>query len=258
MKITNRLKKTMVFSTLPILVAAGFSANAAEPPQTPVMETYTCNFNAGKGMKDLLAARDYYVRQADKAGIKLGASYLLSLFKGNLPFEMVWMTPHSSLAAFAAATEAETASADMADVGARFDAVVDCSAGLNNLTTVFQRDGYTPDGKPGFVSAFACSSNSGFGPEDWQDLRSHIADVLGSLGGNAPNAMFMMNPITQGPTSADAILLAANDSVSSWAQFTSAVRASPGGPSLGRHFRAVADCDLALWYSQRVIAPAAE
>jgi len=257
-KITNRLKQKMVFSVLPLLVAVSFGVSAAEPPPAPVMEAYTCNFNAGKGMKDLLAARDYYVKQADKAGIKLGASYLLSLFKGNLPFELVWMTPHSSLAAFAAATEAEAASADMAEVEARFDAVVDCSANLNNLTTVFQRDGYTPDGKPGFVSAYACSTNAGFGPEDWQDLRGHIADVLGSLGSSAPNAMFMMNPITQGPTSADAVLMAASNSVSSWANLTSAVRSSPGGPSLGRHFQAMADCDLALWYSQRVIAPAAE
>lgn len=242
---------------LPVLATVSFDVSAAEPPLAPVMETYTCSYNAGKSEKDLMAARDYYVKQADKAGIELGASYLLSLFKGNLPFDQVWMTPHSSLVAFAAATDAEAASADMAGVEARFDDVVECTANLNNLMTVFQREGYAPDGSPGLVSGLACMARPGVGPEQLQDLRTHIADVVGSLGGDAPNAIFMMTPITQGPTSADMVLLAAFDGVSPWAGFVSAVRSSPGGQMLMRHFQAVAECDQALWSSQRVIAPPA-
>ena len=258
MKQKNQLKRLAGLLTLPVLVTVSFGANAAEPPPAPVMEAYTCSYNTGKSEKDLLAARDYYVKQADKAGIKLGASYLLSLFKGSLPFDQVWMTPHSSLAAFAAATDAEAASADMAGVEARFDDVVDCTANLNNLMTVFQRQGYTPDGSPGFVSASACTARPGVGPEQLQDLRTHIADVVGSLGADAPNAIFIMTPITQGPTSADMVLMAAFDGVSPWADFITAIRSSADGPMLMRHFQAVAECDQALWNSQRVIAPAAE
>jgi hypothetical protein len=255
-KITKRLKQVLVLMTLPILATVSTGINAAEPPPAPVMEAYTCNLNPGKDMDDLMAARDYYVKQADKAGIKLGASYLFSLFKGNLPFDLVWMTPHDSLAAFAAATEAEAASADMAGITARFDAVVDCTPNLNNLTPVFQKEGSAPDGEPAFISASACSINPGIGPVEVQDLRNHIADVVGSLGDAAPNLMFTLTPITSSPTGPEEILFAVHDSVSSWANFTTAVRSSPAGPSLGRHFQAVLDCDLALWNTQRVITPA--
>lgn len=255
MKITKLLKRLLILATLPILTAVSIGANAAEAPPAPVMEAYTCNFNSGKDMDDLMAARDNFVKQADKAGIKLGASYLFSLFKGNLPFELVWMNPHDSLAAFAAATEEQAASSAMVDALARFETVVDCTANLNNITPVFQREGNEPDGEPGFVSAYACSTQPGVGPVEVQDLRNHISDVMGTLGDNAPGFMFTMNPITSGPTAADVILFAVNDSVSSWVNFTTAVRSSPAGPSLGRHFQAVADCDLALWNTQRVIAP---
>lgn len=255
MKITKQLKRILVLATLPILTAISFGASAAEAPPAPVMEAYTCNFNAGKDMDDLMAARDNFVKQTDKAGIKLGASYLFSLFKGNLPFDLVWMTPHDSLAAFAAATEEQAASSAVVDALARFDTVVDCTANLNSVTPIFQREGNEPDGEPGFVSAYACSTNPGVGPVAVQDLRNHIAGVVGGLGDAAPNFMFTMSPITSGPTAADVILFAVTDSVSSWAKFTTAVRSSPGGPNLGRHFQAVANCDLALWNTQRVIAP---
>lgn len=256
MKITKHLKQLRLFVTLPILATVSFGVNAAEAPPAPVMEAYTCNFNDGKDMEDLMAARDYYVKQADKAGIKLGASYLLSLFKGSLPFDLVWMTPHDSLAAFAAATEAEAGSDDMAGVPARFDLVVDCTPNLNALTPVFEREGSAPDGEPSLVSAFACNTNHGVGPVDVQDLRNHIADVVGGLGDKAPSLMFTLSPITQGPTSADVIMFTVNDSLSAWADFTTAVRSSPGGPVLGRHFASVVDCNLALWNAQQVIAPA--
>ena len=255
MKITKQLKRLSVLATLPILTAVSIGANAAEVPPAPVMEAYTCNFNPGKDMDDLMAARDNFVKQTDKAGIKLGGSYLFSLFKGNLPFELVWMNPHDSLAAFAAATEEQAASSAVVDALARFETVVDCTANLNNVTPVFNRDDAAPDGEPGFVSAYACNTHPGIGPVEVQDLRNHIAREMGGLGDNAPEFMFTMNPITSGPTSADVILFAVNDSVSSWVNFTTAIQSSPGGPNLGRHFQAVAECELALWNTQRVIAP---
>jgi hypothetical protein len=255
-KKTKQLKQILVLMTLPILATVSTGINAAEAPPAPVMEAYTCSFNPGKDMDDLMAARDYYVKQADKGGVTLGATYLLSLFKGSLPFDLVWMTPHDSLAAFAATTEAHAASPAVAGVQARFDAVVDCTPNLNSLTPVFQKEGNAPDGEPAFIAAYACTTHDGIGPVEVQDLRGHIAGTVGSLGDAAPNLMFTLEPITAGPTDLDVILFAVNDSVSAWANFTTAVRSSPGGPNLGRHFAAVADCDLALWNAQRVIAPA--
>lgn len=70
-KLAKHLKQILIFLTLPVVAIVSLGAAAAEPPAAPVMEAYTCSYNAGKVMKDLLAARDYCVKQAEKAGIKL-------------------------------------------------------------------------------------------------------------------------------------------------------------------------------------------
>jgi hypothetical protein len=258
MKTTKQMKRKLAIAVLPILAAVSFSAFAAEAPASPpVMETYTCSYNAGKDMDDLMSARDYYVKQAAKAGIELPASYVWSLSKGDLPFDLVWLTPHANMVAFAEASDAEAASSDMSGIGARFDAVVNCTAGLGALTPVF---GTPPSpegaGQAALVSGSACSIKHGMGAAEVQDLRDHIAGVVGSLGDNAPNFMFTLSPVTSGPNSPDILLFTVNESLTSYAKFREDIRTSEGGAMLGRHFNTVLDCSLALWNSQRVIAPA--
>ena len=57
------------------------NADSHAPPPPGVMETYACMFNPGKDMDDLMAARDYYVKQAEKAGIKLGDEFVWTPIK---------------------------------------------------------------------------------------------------------------------------------------------------------------------------------
>ena len=254
MKITKQLKHILVLIALPILALFSTGINAAEQPPAPVMESFACSYNPGKDMDDLLAARDYLVKQADKAGISLRATYVWSLFKGNAPIDFVWLTPHDSLAAFAAAVEASAASSDMSGVGARFDAVATCESNLANLDAVYQGEGPGNNGAPAFVSAFSCDARPGVGPAQMQDLRNHIADVVGTLGDDAPRFMFTSTPITSGANSPDVRLFAVNDSISDWANFNAAVGNSEGGPQLLRHFGMVLDCGQALFTSQQVIS----
>ena len=258
MDATKRITRILGPLTLPVLAAVGFGASAAEAPPPPtVMEAYTCSYNAGKDEDDLMSARDYYVRQAEKAGIKLPASFLWTLNRGDVPFDIVWLTPHADMVAFAEASDAESASSDMANVDARFNTVVDCTASLGAIAPVFQRAAPDPDraGEPAFVGGSACNFRPGMGPDSFRDLRNHLNGVLSTMGDDAPNFAFTVTPITDSPTSPDLFLFSVNDSLTAWAKFYAGVRANEGGPMLGRHFNSVLDCNLALWDSQRVIAP---
>jgi hypothetical protein len=257
-KITKQLKQILVIMTLPILATVSAGVNAAEPPPTPVMESFACSYNPGKDMDDLLAARDYLVKQAAKAGIALRATYVWSLFKGNAPIDFVWLTPHDSLAAYAAGVEANAGNSDMAGVGARFDAVADCATNLANLNAVYQGEGPTDTAAPAFVSAFSCNAKPGVGPAQMADLRNHIGAVVGTLGDDAPRFMFTSTPITNGANSPDVRLFAVNDSISDWASFNAAVGNSAGGPQLLRHFGMVLDCGQALFTSQQVVSAPAD
>lgn len=252
-KITKQLKHILVLVTLPVLALVSTSSNAAEPPPAPVMESFACSYNPGKDMDDLLAARDYFVKQADKAGVPLRNSYVWSLFKGSAGIDFVWLTPHDSLAAYAAGVEANAAN-PLPGVDARFDAVATCETNLANLAPVYQGEGPTSDGAPAFVSAFSCNAKPGVGPNQMQDLRNHIAGVVGTLGDDAPRFMFSSTPITSGANSPDVRLFAVNDSISDWVKFTTAVGNSEGGPQLLRHFQMVLECGQALFTSQQVVS----
>ena len=46
------------------LAFLGSTTQAAEAPPPVVLETFACNYHDGKDMDDLLAARDYMVKQA--------------------------------------------------------------------------------------------------------------------------------------------------------------------------------------------------
>ena len=47
------------------VVSIGVNAEEAQPPG--VIETWTCSYNPGKDIDDVLAARDYYVKQAARS-----------------------------------------------------------------------------------------------------------------------------------------------------------------------------------------------
>lgn len=140
MKLTSLRTRIGILMQIALLtLAGGFAVNshAAEAQPPGLVEVWTCSYNAGKDINDLMAARDYYVKQAAKAGLSLGPVYLWSLIKGDVDFDIIWLEPHESPMAYAAAMDAETAAEEMADVQARFDAVGTCRALTGQLHNAF-------------------------------------------------------------------------------------------------------------------------
>jgi hypothetical protein len=235
------------------LAMFAMSANAEEAPSWGAMETFACNYNDGKDRDDLLAARDYYVKQAAKAGVKLAPSYLWSAFKGNTP-DIVWLTPHvGGLTAFAKQAADENVP-ELSGVSARFDAVGECTAGLSAVRTLFQ--GSTPlneDSPTTFVNTNRCSFQAGHGPSSLPGLRAHINDALGRASEFNAFVAYIGFPTTRSQGDPDLYIFGVNNDIQEWAAGQQAFVTSPDLQALGRHFDTVLECDSALWIGEQVI-----
>jgi hypothetical protein len=253
-------KRIVLLGMSSLLMCTGMFANADShaPPPPGLMETYGCMFKQGKDMDDLMAARDYYVKQADKAGIKLNDEFVWTQIKGSAPVDFIWLAPHQSLAAFAAATDAAAASDEMASAEARFNEVVSCQAQIGAARIIYQPDPMPERVDPALVSTSACNYKHGRSSEDMPDLVGHIRGVMGEMGDAAPNFAFGVAPITGGPDSADVYLAAAFSNATHWANWVQGLGSSESGARLGRHFDTMLDCSRAMWSSTRVVEGAEE
>ncbi len=229
---------------------------AAEPPPPPaIVESWTCSYKAGQGLDDLLGARDYLQRQADKSDVQLGPSFLWSLVKGDVPIDTVWLSPYENLSAWAAAEDASAANEDMAGVGARFGEVSDCTARLGTIRQVYAREGAADDDDQAMISTLGCSLRQGVNDAALNDLYNHVNGVFGGLGDAAPNASYAISPITGGPTTPDLVLFSVFNNATGYANFINALFGNQANSSLGRHLNAVADCNPALWSGMQVTGP---
>lgn len=236
------------------LTFSGTTIQAAEAPQSVVLESFACNYHDGKDMDDLLAARDYMVKQADKAGVSLAPGYVWSSFKGGPGLDHIWFSVHQSLAEFAAESEAFGSVPELAGVNARFDAVASCESNLAMARPIFQgSQAPGPSAEPAFISSNACMFRPGVDASALPDLESHINDVLGGMSEYNSTTLFSAMPMTQGPNSADIYLFGINGSQSAWAAGVTAFRSTPASQALGRHFASLLNCSSSLWFSQQVV-----
>ncbi len=247
------------FSFLCVLMLAGLPslsyADNHAPAPPAALETWACTYNPGQDMDDLMSARDYYVKQAAKAGVTLSPAFIWLPFKGGVPMDFLWMSPHDSVGAFAAFSDTFAATPDLSGVQARFDNVASCQPGLNVIMPVHQREGADAEDNDdtAHITSFACDFKHGRGGADLIDLRNHIAGVMGGMGDNSPNSTFMVQPITGGANVRDMYLFSVYNNVSAWSSFTGAMLPSEAGQSLIRHFNVVVDCDQSLWSGMQVI-----
>lgn len=239
---------------LPLLIMTSFAAHSAEMPPAPgVLDSYQCVFKPGKDMQDLMAARDFYVKQAAKADYTTPPAYIWQLAKGDAPVDIVWFDLHANLAAFAASADAAAESAEMTTANERFESVITCQSGIGTVQTIQQRS-EVGDGTA-FISSSACMLNHGQSQQDVSDLVMHIAGVAEQMGDKAPNASYLGTPITSGPNTPDFYVFSANESVTAWSEFVTELRTTPAGQMLGRHFNKVFDCSSSMWTGQWAINP---
>lgn len=230
-------------------------ASAADAPM--VREVFLCDFNDGKDMGDLMSARDFYLKQMEKAGLEVNAAYVWTPYKAGTGFDFVWANNNDSLMAFARGSDAFNASAEGQAAMDRFESVATCSSHLSNRQQTFQAEGELNPGPNGAViNAFACNYRRGHGPDDLGDLVGHVSEVVGSLDLTDGAVGYVSVPgVGAGPDAPDVLFYGVNGSLENWAARSMAFQASPDSASLIRHLNTITDCNAALFYGQRVVPP---
>ncbi len=232
-------------------------AEEAQPPA--VMEVWTCNYQPGKDLDDVMGARDHYVRQAERAGLTLGPNFVWLPIKTAAPYDLLWFAAHPNLTALATQMDTFAATSEMDSIGPRFDAAIDCSAGLATITPIHTREAPEDDDDSAVIASFACNFKHGRGPGDLPDLHNHIRGTMNALGNDVtPNAMYSMGPITSGPNTADQYFFSVYNNASAWAKWVNTLLPSDAGQSVVRHFGMLFDCDQSIWSGQQVISGPAQ
>lgn len=215
---------------------------------------FACNFHGGKGMDDLMSARDFYLQQSKKAKLETPNAFVWTPFKGSFTHDFLWLTDHADLKAFASYTDARDAVSEMAAVRVRFESVANCSSGITMRRRIYD-GGETPvTTPPAFVAASACNLNAGVRIADLDDLWEHINDVLNELGKHKAFHLYVSTPFTTSPSSPDVFIHRVNNSASVWADRVEALSNSESGQELERHANSVLSCDTSLWYAHWVVS----
>ncbi len=240
-----------------VLTVGVFSPNVFAADAPIVREIFTCNFNDGKDMDDLMSVRDFYLKQMEKAGQEAAMAYVWTPYKAPVDFDFLWANNQGSLLDYAKTADAFNESAEGQATTERFDTVATCTSSLAMRRQNFQADGELSTGSSGAVlNAFACDYRRGHGPEDLDDLVGHLSGVINSLDLNDGASGYVSVPtVGAGPNTADVYFYGVNGSMESWARRNMAFQAAPEYPSLMRHLQTVVDCNNALFFGQRVVPP---
>ena len=242
----GRILVTLMASAVAIV---GMSASAEDaPPQMAFVEAYQCTFNPDMGPADVMKARDYYVRQSEKAGIEPPDAFFWLEAIGDGPYDSVWFNVHENLAQFGAWRTANGNSDDMSDVLPRFYEVSTCTTALGTIEPL-AGEGASDDAS--FVSSIGCNVKDGITEADIQDLMNHGAAVVGAME-NQPASSWLIDPFT-GTGNADYYLISVFKNAEDWGNFISEFATSEAGQMYLRHRDTKAECALSLWDSQTVV-----
>jgi hypothetical protein len=250
---SNTISK-FFFGSMLFLSAFGLALQANA--QSTIGEVFICNYENGSDYDDLLKARDYYVQQAEKAGLTLPPSFTWQPIKvGAGAPDFLWFSYHQNASEYGQFADAMAGSADMQKASERFEAMSDCDSALNSQTQVY--DGGEDFEPPGYIQSFACNFRDGADASSLGDLNAHIAGYLGGTGTDKSFLVFQSTSLTPRTDSPDLRMFTVSESASAWGARQDALQASADGQSMVRHFRAILDCSVSHWSGENVIAPPA-
>lgn len=246
----SEFTRAVIGSIILFLGAFGFTLQA----HAAVGEVFVCEWTDGPDMDGLMSARDYYVRQAEKAGYTPPPAFVWTPVKvGPGAPDLLWFNYYDNATQYGEMTVAFDAAPEMAEVNPRFDRVATCRSGLFNQEEAFN-GGEELDGPPAYIVSSACNFRSGsFNAEDLADFIGHLSDVLGSSGNYKDYLLFQQTSITRGANTPDFRLFSVHNDAAAWGARNDAFPGMEGAAALGRHFRTTFECTQNHWSGQRVI-----
>ena len=246
----NSRLRTVAGSMLAVLALAG-----AVNTQAVIGEVFVCDWADGPDMDGLMGARDYYLEQAQQAGVPTPPAYVWTPVKvGPGAPELLWFNYYQTAEQYGQVTEAFAASAEMAQVTARFEGVINCRSGLFNQELIHDggsADSLTP---PAYIQSSACNFRSGApDPEALADLTGHIAGVLGESGSYSDYLLFQRISITRSMDTPHVRFFSVHDDAAAWGARNDGFPSMEGAAALGRHFQSTLNCSQSHWLSQQVV-----
>ncbi len=223
--------------------------------QADVREVYICNYADGKDMDDLMSARDFYVKEAEKAGLEAATAFVWTPVKvvGDKVPDVLWFNNYEDEIAFAKQSDAFAASAPMEKVNERFNSVMNCNSAIASREVVYSSGEVTGSNPPAIIVSTACMVHPDVSAENLEDLWGHVRGVLGSIDAYKNHLLYRTTPTTSGRNSPDLRLYSVNSNMTDWASKRAAFQASEATPMLMRHFQSTLDCTTSLWTGQRVV-----
>lgn len=245
---------TPLLSLLLALIPAGALAQAASPEI--VREIFTCGFKDGKNMSDLMAARDFYVKQMQKAGMPLRNAFLWTPFKAAVDFDFLWAVDYPDMMTFAKESDAYLESAEGRAADERFTTVATCTSLLATRREFFAAGGEVnlDPGRGAVINAGACNYRRGHGEDDLDDLVGHLGAVMTDAGLADGSFGYVSVPaIGGGPQTSDFYVYGLHPNLEAWAARGRAMNAAEGIGALRRHFRTIAQCRTGLFFGRQVV-----
>ena len=196
---TTQLKQSYLSAFLSALAAVFLLAGISFPAQAQSYfgEVYVCDYEGDSDMEDLMKARDYYLSQAEKAGIPTPPAFVWTPIKGPQDFDFLWFNFYQSATQYGEQMVAEAASADMQSVTERFERMSSCSSYMFVQEQIYN-GGDAMTGETAYLTSSACNFRQGMGPAELADLRSHLTDYL-QAAGHTRLQVYQQNSITPTP-----------------------------------------------------------
>lgn len=221
--------------------------------QSTMGEVFICNFNDGQDMDDLVAAKDFYLRQSEKAGTPTPPAFVwLPVKMVGFQIDYLWFNYHPSVDAYGATTDAWAASSEIQEAVTRFNRVSNCSSALFLQDQIFAGEEPLGDG-PFYITSAACNFRNGADMSAIADLNAHANDYLSQAGTHDSFILFQRTPVTGSADSPDIRIATVHNNASEWAARQGSIAASEGGQMLMRHFQSVLDCSTSHWSSQNMV-----
>jgi len=255
MKNYKSIRKFVYLASLAFaLLGTNAFADSHEPPPPPgALEGFFCSYNDGKDRGDLDAARDFYLKQAAKAGLDVPDTFLWTANKGQVGVDIAWFNVYENMVAFGEADDAGLGSAEMAAAQARFDSVGSCNTVLGVVTPVYQGETEPAfDGRTS-VATYACKLQPGASFAALGDLRDHIAAFNAGMGDDALSAVFQVVPQIGDLSTPDVVMFAVSEGTAAYTRHLRALATTAAGQAVARHFTAILDCGVNLWRVEQYV-----
>lgn len=134
----------------------------AEEPNLVPVETFTCDFNDGKGMSDLQKVIDEWNDFLDKKGVEYYfAAVITPFYYGELAFDVGWLGAWADGSRMGAGTDMWLA--EGSEINGKFGEVIDCKS-HSNFVSMQVKEGPQDDDESdkNFVMSFSnCSMKDG-------------------------------------------------------------------------------------------------